>query len=189
MSGVVYGELTVIAARTSMGKTAGAQHRRARGIACEPAGRVFSMEMTAVSLVNRMPSAAGSIDGTKLRTGKFDDPDWERLTKSVGKLHSAPLHIDETPALSTSELRPRARRLHREYHKLGLVVVDYLQLLQAKAENRTQEVSAISRAMKALAKELDCPVIALSQLNRELAHRTDKRPQLSDLRESGDLEA
>jgi replicative DNA helicase len=136
-----------------------------------------------------MLSSLGHIDQHKIRTGKLDDDDWPRLTSAVSLLDSAPLFIDDTPALSPSEMRARARRLKRE-HDLGLIVIDYLQLMQVPGskENRTNEISEISRNLKALAKELEVPVVALSQLNRGLEQRTDKRPVMSDLRESGAIE-
>ncbi len=151
---------------------------------------VFSMEMAATQLVMRMIGSVGKLDQHKLRTGRLHDDDWQRLTHAVGKLNEAPIHIDETAALNPLELRARARRLHRQYKKLGLIVVDYLQLMSASTsgENRATELSEISRSMKSLAKELDCPVVALSQLNRSLEQRPNKRPVMSDLRESGALE-
>jgi replicative DNA helicase len=151
---------------------------------------VFSMEMAATQLVMRMIGSVGKLDQHKLRTGRLHDDDWQRLTHAVGKLNEAPIHIDETAALNPLELRARARRLHRQYKKLGMIVVDYLQLMSASTtgENRATELSEISRSMKSLAKELDCPVVALSQLNRSLEQRPSKRPVMSDLRESGALE-
>lgn len=150
---------------------------------------VFSMEMPAEQLAMRMMSSLGRIDQHKVRTGKLADDDWPRLTSAVGILAEAPMYIDDTPALSPTELRARARRLKRE-HGLGLIVIDYLQLMQVPGnrENRTSEISEISRSLKALAKELNVPVIALSQLNRNLEQRPDKRPVMSDLRESGGIE-
>jgi replicative DNA helicase len=146
---------------------------------------IFSMEMASTQLVMRMLGSVGKLDQHKLRTGRLQDADWARLTHAVGKLNDAPIHVDETAALNPLELRARARRLHRQYRKLGLVVVDYLQLMSASSdgENRATELSEISRSMKALAKELGCPVVALSQLNRSLEQRPNKRPVMSDLRE------
>lgn len=146
---------------------------------------VFSMEMAATQLVMRLIGSTGKLDQHKLRTGRLQDQDWQRLTHAVGKLNDAPIHIDETPALNALELRARARRLHRQYKQLGLIVIDYLQLMSAarEGENRATEISEISRGLKALAKELNCPVIALSQLNRSLEQRPNKRPVMSDLRE------
>jgi replicative DNA helicase len=145
--------------------------------------------MPGEQLALRMLSSLGHIDQHKIRTGKLDDDDWPRLTSAVSLLDSAPLYIDDTPALSPTEMRARARRLKRE-HDLGMIVIDYLQLMQVPgtSENRTNEISEISRNLKALAKELNVPVVALSQLNRGLEQRTDKRPVMSDLRESGAIE-
>jgi replicative DNA helicase len=151
---------------------------------------VFSMEMPADSLAMRMLSSLGRIDQHRLRTGQLHDDDWPRLTSAIGMLNEAPLFIDDTPALTPTELRARARRLKRE-HGLSLIVIDYLQLMQGNgksSENRATEISEISRSLKALAKELDVPLIALSQLNRSLEQRPNKRPVMSDLRESGAIE-
>ena len=151
---------------------------------------IFSMEMSGTQLVMRMLGSVGKLDQHKLRTGRLQDEDWQRLTHAVGRLNDAPIHVDETAALNPLELRARARRLHRQYKQLGLIVVDYLQLMSAsgQGENRATELSEISRSIKALAKELGCPVVALSQLNRSLEQRPNKRPVMSDLRESGALE-
>jgi replicative DNA helicase len=155
---------------------------------------VFSMEMPGDSLAMRMMSSLGRIDQHKVRTGKLSEEDWQRLSSAVAILSQAPLYIDDTPALSPTEVRARVRRLSRELKRedkeLGLIVVDYLQLMQApsEGENRATEVAAISRALKALAKELNVPVVALSQLNRSLEQRPNKRPVMSDLRESGGIE-
>ena len=152
---------------------------------------VFSMEMASNQLALRMLGSIGRLDQHRLRTGRLTDEDWNKLSNAVGKLHGAPLHIDETPALNSFELRARARRLYRQYgNKLGLIVVDYLQLMQANSsgENRATEISEISRSLKGLAKELHVPVVALSQLNRGLEQRPNKRPVMSDLRESGAIE-
>jgi replicative DNA helicase len=151
---------------------------------------VFSMEMGATQLAMRLLCSAGRLDQQRVRTGRLHDDDWPRLTSAIGKMQDAPLHVDETPALSALDLRARARRLARQCGKLGLVIVDYLQLMSATSagENRATEISEISRSLKALAKELDCPVIALSQLNRSLEQRPNKRPVMSDLRESGAIE-
>jgi replicative DNA helicase len=150
---------------------------------------VFSMEMPGEQLAMRLMSSLGRIDQHKVRTGKLGDDDWPRLTSSVGLLAEAPVFIDDTPALTPTELRARARRLKRE-HDLGLIVIDYLQLMQVPGggENRATEISEISRSLKALAKELHLPIIALSQLNRSLEQRPNKRPVMSDLRESGAIE-
>jgi replicative DNA helicase len=152
---------------------------------------VFSMEMSGTQLAARMLGSIARIDQHKLRTGRLSDEDWNRLADGLGKLHDAPIHIDETPALNPLELRARARRLARQYGTLGMIVVDYLQLMVSdgrRDENRATELSEISRSLKALAKELGVPVVALSQLNRSVESRNDKRPMMSDLRESGALE-
>jgi len=190
-SGMQEGDLIIVAGRPSMGKTALALNI-AEHVAVEnrlPVA-VFSMEMAGTQLAMRLLGSLGRLDQHKLRTGRLTDEDWNRLTNAVGRLHDAPIHIDETPALNALELRARARRLHRQYGKLGLVVVDYLQLMQAsnQGENRATEISEISRSLKALAKELKVPVVALSQLNRGLEQRPNKRPIMSDLRESGAIE-
>jgi replicative DNA helicase len=185
-SGLQAGELVIVAGRPSMGKTSLAMNiaEHAALNAGLPVG-VFSMEMAGTQLVMRMLGSVGKLDQHKLRTGRLHDEDWTRLTHAVGKLNDAPIHVDETPALNPLELRARARRLHRQYKKLGLIVVDYLQLMSGttQGENRATELSEISRSMKGLAKELGCPVVALSQLNRSLEQRPNKRPVMSDLRE------
>jgi replicative DNA helicase len=190
-AGLQPGDLIIVAGRPSMGKTTLALNM-AEHVAIDnglPVA-VFSMEMSGPQLAMRMLGSVGRLDQHKLRTGRLSDDDWHRLTTAVGRLHDAPIHIDETPALNPLEVRARARRLHRQYGKLGLVVVDYLQLMSAsgQGENRATELSEISRSMKALAKEINVPVVALSQLNRALEQRTDRRPVMSDLRESGALE-
>ena len=146
---------------------------------------VFSMEMGASQLAMRMIGSVGRLDQHKLRTGRLAPDDWERLSSALGRLNDAPMLIDETPALNAIEVRSRARRLQKQYGQLGLVIVDYLQLMQAQSsgENRATEISEISRSMKSLAKELKVPVMALSQLNRSLEQRPNKRPVMSDLRE------
>jgi replicative DNA helicase len=190
-SGLQAGDLVIIAGRPSMGKTSLSLNiaEHAALVSGLPVG-VFSMEMAATQLVMRMIGSVGKLDQHKLRTGRLHDDDWQRLTHAVGKLNEAPIHIDETAALNPLELRARARRLHRQYKKLGMIVVDYLQLMSSSTtgENRATELSEISRSMKSLAKELDCPVVALSQLNRSLEQRPNRRPVMSDLRESGALE-
>ena len=151
---------------------------------------VFSMEMGASQLAMRLIGSVGRLDQHKLRTGRLQPDDWDKLSTALGRLNEAPILIDETPALNAIEVRSRARRLMKQYGKLGLVIVDYLQLMQAttQGENRATEISEISRAMKSLAKELQVPVVALSQLNRSLEQRPNKRPVMSDLRESGAIE-
>ena len=190
-SGLQPGDLVIIAGRPSMGKTSLALNM-AEHVALEaglPVG-IFSMEMGASQLVMRMLGSVGKLDQHKVRTGRLADEDWRKLTDAVGRLNEAPIHIDETAALNALELRARARRLHRQYGRLGLIVVDYIQLMSASSqgENRATEISEISRSLKALAKELSVPVIALSQLNRSLEQRPNKRPVMSDLRESGAIE-
>ena len=190
-AGLQPGDLVIVAGRPAMGKTSMALNI-AEHVALQsglPVG-IFSMEMASTQLVMRMLGSVGKLDQHKLRTGRLQDQDWQRLTEAVGKLNDAPIHVDETAALNPLELRARARRLHRQYKQLGLIVVDYLQLMSASSdgENRATELSEISRSIKSLAKELDCPVMALSQLNRSLEQRPNKRPVMSDLRESGALE-
>jgi replicative DNA helicase len=185
-SGLQPGDLVIVAGRPSMGKTSMAMNI-AEHVALDaglPVG-IFSMEMAGTQLVMRMLGSVGKLDQHKLRTGRLQDEDWQRLTHAVGRLNDAPIHVDETAALNPLELRARARRLHRQYKQLGLIVVDYLQLMSAtgQGENRATELSEISRGIKALAKELNCPVVALSQLNRSLEQRPNKRPVMSDLRE------
>jgi len=189
-AGLQASDLIIVAGRPSMGKTTFAMNiAEHAAIKDGRAVAVFSMEMPGEQLAMRLMSSLGRIDQTKVRTGKLDDDDWPRLTSAVSILSEAPLFIDDTPALSPTELRARARRLKRE-HNLGLIVIDYLQLMQVPGnkENRTSEISEISRSLKALAKELKVPVIALSQLNRSLEQRPNKRPVMSDLRESGAIE-
>ena len=192
-AGLQKGDLIVLAARPSMGKTA-----LALNIAEQVAVReelpvlVFSMEMGASQLAVRMVGSLGRIDQQHLRTGALKDDEWTRLTEAVDQLGKVSLFIDETPALNPAELRARARRMARQFGgTLGLIVVDYLQLMSGSSnsdENRATELGEISRGLKALAKELKCPVMALSQLNRSVESRNDKRPLMSDLRESGAIE-
>ncbi len=192
-SGFHPGDLIIIAGRPSMGKTALAINI-AENVAMDsklPVA-IFSMEMGATQLAMRMLGSVGKLNQQDLRTGKLQDDDWGRLTHALGKLNDAPIYIDESAALSSLDLRARSRRLHRQNNGLGLIVVDYLQLMSSNvgkaSENRATEISEISRSLKALAKELQVPVVALSQLNRSLEQRTDKRPVMSDLRESGAIE-
>ena len=190
-SGLQPGDMIVLAARPSMGKTSLAINI-AEHVALDEGlpVAVFSMEMGASQLAVRIVGSIGRIDQGHLRTGKLSDEEWPRLTEAIEKLRTVSLHIDETPGLSTSELRANARRLARQYGRLGLIVVDYLQLMSTSSsdENRATAVGEISRGLKMLAKELKCPVIALSQLSRGVESRTDKRPMMSDLRESGAIE-
>ncbi|GMR20608.1 MAG: replicative DNA helicase [Gammaproteobacteria bacterium] len=189
-SGLQRADLVIIAGRPSMGKTSLAMNiAENAGVGAKIPVAVFSMEMPGEQLAMRMMASLGRIDAHKIRTGKLDDDDWPRLTSAVNMLGEAPIFVDDTPALTPMELRARARRLHRE-HGLGLIIVDYLQLMQTggSTENRATEISAITRALKGLAKELNVPLVALSQLNRSLEQRPNKRPVMSDLRESGAIE-
>ncbi|HEY9050902.1 MAG TPA: replicative DNA helicase [Gammaproteobacteria bacterium] len=189
-TGLQKGDMVIVAGRPSMGKTTFAMNiAENAAIGNKTPVAVFSMEMPAESLAMRMISSLGRIDQHHLRTGQLTDEDWPRITSAVSILSEANIFVDDTPALSPSELRARARRLKRE-HGLGLIVIDYLQLMQVPGggENRATEISEISRSLKALAKELELPVIALSQLNRSLEQRPNKRPVMSDLRESGAIE-
>jgi replicative DNA helicase len=186
------GNLVIIAARPSMGKTTLAlniaQYASAESKKKVPSV-IFSLEMGKEELVMRFLASIARVDFGRMRTGHFHDSDWPRLTRAAGILHDAKIFIDDSPSISVLELRSKARRLKSE-HDIGLVIVDYLQLMRggANPESRQQEISEISRALKALAKELNVPVVALSQLNRELEKRADKRPMMSDLRESGAIE-
>jgi replicative DNA helicase len=189
-TGLHAGELIIVAGRPSMGKTTFAMNiAENAAIGHKTPVAVFSMEMPGEQLAMRMISSLGRIDQHHIRTGQLTDEDWPRITSAVHMLSEASLFIDDTPAMSPNEVRARARRMKRK-HGLGLVVVDYLQLMQVHggSENRATEISEISRGLKALAKELNVPVIALSQLNRSLEQRPDKRPIMSDLRESGAIE-
>ena len=191
-AGMQPGDLIIVAGRPSMGKSSLAMNI-AEHVAVEDRlpVLVFSMEMSASQLAVRMVGSVGRIDQTHLRTGRLADDEWQRLSDAVDRMKSANVFIDETPALTPGEVRARARRQARASGQLGLIVVDYLQLMSGSAtseENRATELGEISRGLKALAKELKCPVIALSQLNRSVEGRTDKRPMMSDLRESGALE-
>ena len=192
-SGFQGGDLIIVAGRPSMGKTAFSINI-AENVALDTGlpVAIFSMEMASTQLAMRMIGSVGRLDQHRMRTGRLEDEDWEKLTTALGKLNEAPIFIDEGASLSSFDVRARARRLHRQCGKLGLIVVDYLQLMSAPAgkqgENRATEISEISRSLKALAKELDCPVVALSQLNRSVEQRPDKRPVMSDLRESGAIE-
>ena len=190
MSGFQQGDLIILAARPSVGKTAFAL-TLARNAAVE-AGvgmAIFSLEMSKMQLAQRLLSVETKVDLHKLRTGRLSDEDWMNLTHNIERLARAPIYIDDTPGLSVLEARAKARRLQRE-HGVGMVIIDYLQLMSGhiRTQSREQEISHISRGLKAMAKELDVPVLALSQLSRAVESRTDRRPQLSDLRESGSLE-
>jgi replicative DNA helicase len=190
-SGLQKADLIIVAGRPSMGKTSFMMNIAESAVISE--GKpvlIFSLEMPSDSLILRMLSSLGRIDQGKIRTGQLGDDDWPRLTSAVTLLNDKPLFVDDTPALSPNEIRSRARRVAREYGQLGMIVVDYLQLMQITggSENRAGEISEISRSLKAIAKEFNCPLIAGSQLNRSLEQRPDKRPIMSDLRESGAIE-
>jgi replicative DNA helicase len=190
-SGFQKGDLIIIAGRPSMGKTTFAMNiAEYAAIQNKKPILIFSMEMPGESLAMRMISSLGRLDQHRVRTGKLQDPDWPRLTSAISMLAEAPLFIDDSASLSPSEIRARARRLTRAKGPLGLIVIDYMQMMQIPGfrENRTSEITEISRALKILAKELDVPVLALSQLNRSLELRHDRRPMMSDLRESGAIE-
>lgn len=189
-AGLQPSDLIILAARPSMGKTSFAMNIAQHAALVEKTGvAVFSLEMSKEQLVMRLLSSVGRIDSQRIRTGKLRSEDWPKLTRAVGMLSEAPIYIDDTPAVSVLEMRAKVRRLAAQ-NDIGLIVVDYLQLMRGRTgiENRTQEISEISRSLKALAKEHHVPVIALSQLNRGLESRTDKRPMMSDLRESGAIE-
>jgi replicative DNA helicase len=191
-AGLQPADLVIVAGRPSMGKTSFAMNMAEHAVmeGGDGAVLVFSMEMPADSLLIRMLSSLGRIDQTRMRTGDMHEDDWPRFTSAVSQLKDRNLFIDDTPALTPNELRTRARRVAREAGGLAMIVVDYLQLMRVagKVENRTNEISEISRNLKAIAKEMGCPVVALSQLNRSLENRTDRRPVMSDLRESGGIE-
>ncbi len=190
-SGWQRSDLVIVAGRPSMGKTAFAMNLVEHAVLHnEKPILVFSLEMPAESLIFRMLSSIGKIDQGKLRTGQLTDADWPGFNDAVAKLKDRPLFIDDSAGVSPMEMRSRARRIAREHGKLGMIVVDYLQLMQIKgsSENRVNEISEISRSLKLIAREFECPVIALSQLNRGLEQRPNKRPVMSDLRESGAIE-
>jgi len=189
-TGLQEADLVIVAGRPSMGKTTFAMNiAENAAIGDKLPVAVFSMEMPGDSLAMRMISSLGRVDQHHIRTGNLTDEDWARITSAIHILSEAKIFIDDTPAMSPNEIRARARRLKRQ-HGLGLIVIDYLQLMQVHggSENRATEISEISRSLKAMAKELKVPVIALSQLNRSLEQRPDKRPVMSDLRESGAIE-
>ena len=192
-AGLQPGDLIIIAGRPSMGKTSLALNIAEHvGMEVGLPVAIFSMEMGAAQLTMRLLGSVGKLDQHKMRIGQLEDEDWPKLTNALGLLNEAPIFIDEGSALNSYEVRARARRLHRQQGKLGLIVIDYIQLMSSaneqSNENRATEVSEISRSLKALAKELNVPVVALSQLNRSVESRPDKRPMMSDLRESGAIE-
>lgn len=190
-SGMQKSDLVIVAGRPSMGKTSFAMNMVESAILnTDSPIVVFSLEMPAESLIMRMLSSIGRIDQTHMRNGQLEEGDWDKLTSAVHKIKNKPLFIDDTAGLSPMEMRSRARRIWREHGHLGMIMVDYLQLMQIKgtSESRTGEISEISRSLKTMAREFDCPVVALSQLNRSLEQRPNKRPVMSDLRESGAIE-
>lgn len=190
-SGLQPSDLVIVAGRPSMGKTSFAMNLVENSVLAQDKPiLVFSMEMPADSLVIRMLSSIGRIDQTRIRNGKLEQEDWPKLSTAMNKLKDVPLFIDDTAALTPTEVRSRARRIYREHGGLGMIMVDYLQLMQVAgtSEGRTAEISEISRSLKAIAKEFEVPVVALSQLNRSLEQRPNKRPVNSDLRESGAIE-
>jgi replicative DNA helicase len=192
-AGLQEGQLIIVAGRPSMGKTTIVMNMAEHVALTEKkAVAVFSMEMSGPQLAMRMIGSVGRVDQHQLRTATFKDDDWPRLVDAVGKLNEGPMYIDDTAGLNVLEVRSRARRLHRQCGGLALVVIDYLQLMSGTGrggqENRATEIAEISRSLKSLAKELKVPVVALSQLNRSVDARQDKRPLMSDLRESGAIE-
>ena len=190
-SGLQPSDLVIVAGRPSMGKTSFAMNLVENAVLSQAKPvLVFSMEMPAEQLIIRMLSSIGRIDQTRIRTGKLEQEDWPKLSGAVSKLKDLPLFIDDTPALTPTELRSRARRIAREHGQIGMIMVDYIQLMQVagSSEGRTAEISEISRSLKVIAKEFACPMVALSQLNRSLEQRPNKRPVNSDLRESGAIE-
>ena len=189
-AGLQKGELIIVAGRPSMGKTAFALNiAEHTALADDNPVAIFSMEMSASALAQRMISSLGRVNAHSIKTGQLEEKDWNRIDGAIQQIKNAPIYIDDTPSLTPIELRARARRIKRE-KGLELIVIDYLQLMSVpgNTENRAVEISEISRNLKALARELNIPVIALSQLNRSVEQRTDKRPQMSDLRDSGAIE-
>ncbi|OHC63551.1 MAG: replicative DNA helicase [Rhodocyclales bacterium GWA2_65_20] len=190
-SGLQAGDMIVVAGRPSMGKTAFALNIAEHVAVVEKRPvAIFSLEMSGPQIATRLLSSVGRLNQNTIRTGRLTDDDWDKMTNALGKLHEAPIHIDETGAINATDLRARARRLHRKCGQLGLIVIDYIQLMTSikDNENRATEISEISRSIKALAKELEVPIIALSQLSRKVEERNEKRPLMSDLRESGAIE-
>ncbi|MEH6570495.1 MAG: replicative DNA helicase [Halioglobus sp.] len=192
-SGLQPSDLVIVAGRPSMGKTSFAMNLVENAVLAEGQKKpivVFSMEMPAESLMIRLLSSIGRIDQTRIRNGKLEQEDWPKLSTAVNKLKDVPLFIDDTAALSPTEVRSRARKIAREHGGIGMIMIDYMQLMQitGSTEGRTAEISEISRSLKAIAKEFECPMVALSQLNRSLEQRPNKRPVNSDLRESGAIE-
>jgi replicative DNA helicase len=195
-SGLQKSDLIILAARPSMGKTAFALNIVAHvGLREKKPVLVFSLEMSKEQLVSRLLCSEAEIDAQRIRTGEITDQDFGRLAQAMGKLGDAPIFIDDSPGMSVMEIRTKARKIMMEHGDIGLIVIDYLQLMESRSgsgggggDNRTQEIGAISRGLKGIARELKAPVIALSQLSRAVESRQDKRPMLSDLRESGSIE-
>lgn len=187
-SGFQRSDLIIVAARPSVGKTAFALNIAQNvGIRSKAAVAIFSLEMGAVQLFGRMIAAEGNIDASRMRTGNLLPEDWEKVTMAIGAITEAPIHIDDSPVITVNDIRAKCRQLKKE-RGLGLIIIDYLQLIKGRGANRQEEVSHISRTLKQIARELDVPVIALSQLSRGVEQRQDKRPMMSDLRESGSIE-
>ncbi|MFD0682400.1 MULTISPECIES: replicative DNA helicase [unclassified Paenibacillus] len=190
-SGFQRQDLIIVGARPSVGKTAFALNiGQSAGKTSGESIAVFSLEMGAEQLVQRMISAEGNVDASRLRTGRLEGEDWQKMTMAIGVLSDANIYIDDSPSITVNEIRSRCRKLKKESGSLGLILIDYLQLISAagRSENRQQEISKISRTLKQIARELDVPVVALSQLSRGVEQRQDKRPMMSDLRESGSIE-
>jgi replicative DNA helicase len=190
LNGLHAGQLIIVAGRPGLGKsTAAMDFARSCSVTHNMASAIFSLEMSKVEIVTRLLSAEARVSLHTLRSGQLNDDDWSKLARRMGEISDAPMFVDDTPNMNLMEIRAKARRL-KQRHDLKLVVVDYLQLMSSpkKTESRQQEVAELSRGLKLLAKEIQCPVIAVSQLNRGPEQRTDKRPQLSDLRESGSIE-
>src|SRR5690606_29624068 len=191
LSGLQPSSLVIVGARPAMGKTSFALGMVAHAaLEAQRPVLMFSLEMSAEELSQRILCAEARVDASRARTGRLDGDDWKRISKAIGRLGEATIWIDDNPSVTVMEIRAKARRLKSQVGDLGLIVIDYLQLMQGRsnAENRQVEVSELSRGLKILARELQVPVVALSQLSRNLEMRADKRPMLADLRESGSLE-
>jgi len=188
LGGVAAGNLVILAARPSVGKSALALGVAQRVAAHGAAVAFFSLEMSQRELVQRLVCATARVDSERAKLGELADKDWHKLTQAAEKLHELPLYVEDTAGMTVTELRAKARRVARDAGGLGLIIIDYLQLMTGRGDNREQEIASISRGLKALAQDLDVPVLALSQLNRAVEVRENKRPRLADLRESGSLE-
>ena len=191
LAGLQKQSLCIVGARPAMGKTAFALGMLTHvGATLQKPALLFSLEMSHLELTQRMLASEARVDAQKMKTGRLSDSDWDRVVRATTKLSDSPIYIDDNPRLTVMDIRARARRIKKAHGELGIVVIDYLQLMTSRsnAENRQVEVAEMSRGLKILARELDCPVVALSQLSRGLQARADKRPMLSDLRESGSLE-